>query len=149
MNRTVIALLMNKLGARNAELAVRGWVANLAQPVFATEQKLLLALESGECAVGIVSSTAALENASSNVKTIAPADAYVDVEAAGITRHARNPDAAATLIDWMLQSEVQTRHAAQTSAFPVQKDAVGSHNVAAAALGHDEAAQLADRARYR
>ena len=47
INRTVIAMLISKLGTRNAELAVRSWVANLAQPVFANEEQLLQALASG------------------------------------------------------------------------------------------------------
>lgn len=149
LNRAVIAMLTSKLGARNTELAVRSWVANLAQPVYASEELLLQALASRTCAVGIVSSGAATTLSDNNLQVHTPAETYVDIEAAGITRHARNPDAAIALIDWMLQRDVQIRHADQTSAFAVLAEAKGSHNVVAVASGQAEAAKLAERARYR
>lgn len=149
INRTVIAMLSAKLGARNAELAVRGWVANLAEPVFATEEQLLQALATGNCAVGIMSSGAAADIEGDALRVHTPAAAYVDIEAVGITRHAHNPDAAIALVDWMLQAEIQNRHAEQTSSFPVLPQAQGSHNVVAVATGQAAAALLAERARYR
>ncbi len=149
LNRTVIAMLMDTLGARAAELAVRSWVANLAQPVFASEEQLLQALETGMCAVGIVSSRAAASLADTHIQVHTPAETIVDIEAVGVTRHAHNPDAALALIDWLLQKEVQVRHAAQTGAFPVLPEAQGSHSIATAAAELVEAAKLAERARYR
>jgi iron(III) transport system substrate-binding protein len=149
INRAVIAMLTNKLGARNAELTVRGWVANQAQPVFATEEQLLQGLASGKCAVGIVGSRAAATMANNNLQVHTPAETVVDIEAVGVTRHARNPDAAIALVDWMLQKDIQIRHAAQTSSFPVLIEADGNHNILAVASGQAEAARLAERARYR
>ena len=149
INRAVIAMLMNKLGARNAELAVRGWVANLAQPVFASEDLLLQALASGQCAVGIMSSGAATMISDSSLQLQVLAETYVDIEAVGVTRHAHNPDAAIALVDWMLQRDVQTRHAAQTAAFPVLPEAQGKHSIVAVGSGQADAAKLAERARYR
>jgi iron(III) transport system substrate-binding protein len=149
INRTVIAMLTNKLGARNAELAVRGWVANQAQPVFANEGQLLQALASGQCAVGVMSSRAAAMISDNSLQVHVPAETYVDIEAVGVTRHAHNPQAAIALIDWMLQRDIQMRHAAQTSSFPVLIEAEGNHNMVAVASGQAEAAKLAERARYR
>jgi iron(III) transport system substrate-binding protein len=149
INRAVIAMLTNKLGARNAELAVRGWVANLAQPVFASEELLLQALASGQCAVGIMSSGAAAMTPDSSLQVQVLAETYVDIEAVGVTRHAHNPDAAIALIDWMLQRKIQIRHAAQTAAFPVLLEAEGNHSIVAVGSGQTEAAKLAERARYR
>jgi iron(III) transport system substrate-binding protein len=149
INRNVIAMLTNKLGARNAELAVRGWVANQAQPVFANEKQLLQALASGQCAVGIMSSRTATKISDASLKVHVPAETYVDIEAVGVTRHAHNPEAAIALIDWMLHRDTQIRHAAQTSSFPVLIEAQGSHNIVAVALGQAQAAKLAERARYR
>jgi len=149
INRAVIAMLMNKLGARDTELAVRSWVANLAQPVFASEEQLLQALESGNCAVGIASSRAAAIMSDNRLQVHVPDETYFDIEAVGIARHARNPDAAIALVDWMLQRDVQIRHAAQTSAFPVLPEAEGSHKIVAVASRLGDAAKLAERARYR
>ncbi len=149
INRAVIAMLMSKLGSRNAELAVRSWVANLAQPVFASEEQLLQALAAGDCAVGIVSSSAAATISDASLQVHTPVETYVDIEAVGVTRHARNPDAAMALVDWMLQKDAQMRHAAQTSSFPVLPEAKGDHNIVTVASGQVAAAKLAERARYR
>jgi iron(III) transport system substrate-binding protein len=149
INRSVIAMLMNKLGSRNAELAVRSWVANLAQPVFASEEQLLQALASGDCGVGIVSSSAAATISDASLQVHTPVETYVDIEAVGVTRHARHPDAAMALVDWMLQKDVQVRHAAQTSSFPVLTEAKGDHSIVTVASGQVAAAKLAERARYR
>lgn len=146
INRTVIAMLIQKLGKRNAELAVRGWVANLAQPPFASEASLVQAIARGECAVGIAASGA---SAGTGLQIHSPDSMYVAIEAVGVTRHARNPDAAVQLIDWMLGAEVQQQHAEQAGAFPVLPDAKGSHSVMQAAAGNVEATKLAERARYR
>ncbi|MGI9270903.1 MAG: extracellular solute-binding protein [Woeseiaceae bacterium] len=149
INRTVIAMLIRKLGARETELAVRGWVANLAQPVFSSEENLMSALTGGDCAVGIVASDAAVLDENSALKIHLPAETYVDAEAVGITRHARNPGGAAVLIDWLLQDEIQKRHATHMSALPVVKDAAGKDGVVHSAYLNEEATKLAERARYR
>ncbi len=48
-NRALIAMLIDNLGVRPAELAVRYWVRNLAVPPFASDDRLLDALEAGTC----------------------------------------------------------------------------------------------------
>lgn len=149
INRTVIAQLLRKLGARETELTVRGWVANLAQPVFATEELLLQAIASGDCAVGIVASNVAALGTDAELGVHVPAGAYADAEAIGITRHAHNPDGAMQLIDWLLQEQQQSRHAAQMLALPVSSDARNDHAVVHNATLHEDAMLLAERARYR
>ncbi len=146
INRSVIGMLIRKLGRRDAELAVRGWVANLAQPPFATEAALVQAIARGECAVGIVATGASV---GTRLQTLVPDEAYVDIEAAGVTRHARNPDAAIMLIDWLVSAEVQQRHAEQMARLPLSSDVPAGHNVVQLAAGTDEATKLAERARYR
>lgn len=145
INRAVIAMLINKLGRREAELAVRGWVANLARPPFDSDEQLLRAITTGECAVGIVSSNAI---AGSRLVVHQPPELYFDIEAVGVTRHARNPDAAAALIDWLVGDEIQASHASQTGALPVT-DAAGLVPIVTVAAGLQEAVNLAERARYR
>lgn len=149
INRAVIAMLIRNHGARETELAVRGWAANLAQPVFDSEEKLMSALTSGECAIGIVSSDVAVPVESSDLQIHIPVETYADAEALGITRHARNPDGAAQLIDWLLQDAIQKRHALHMSALPVVSDAASDHAAVHAARLNEEAKRLAERARYR
>lgn len=150
-NRTVIAGLIDRLGVRDAEIVVRGWIANLARPVFEAEEQLWLATARGDCGVSLLSNLGAawLDNASvSGVWLTAPQPAYTDVEAVGIGRHARNPDGARALIEWLLGKETLHRHAAITLAQPATGAYPGTQNVGYAAVRDDEALLLAERARY-
>ena len=146
VNRSVIAMLMQKLGRREAELAVRGWVANLAQPPFETEAELVQALARGECAVGIASSGT---TAGTQLQVMAPEQRSVEIEAVGVTRHAHNPDEAFVLVDWLVGEAVQRRHAEQTGLMPVGNDLTAGQTAVQAAAGATEATKLAERARYR
>lgn len=142
-NRMLIAALIAELGERPAELAVRGWIANLAQPVFDSNASLMRALDDGSCSVGIVSLPAAslAENpdADAVIVTAVPTPIIADVEGIGIARHARSPDAARTLLGWLLESP------------PTHPDAgqIAGGNVAAAAWRVADADRLAARAGYR
>ena len=149
INRSVVAMLIRKLGERQAELAVRGWVANLAMPVFESEEHLLRALKSGECAIGLLASHVVALGANSTLKIHVPVETYTTAEAIGITRHAHNPDGAAKLIDWMLQQGVQLGHAAHSGALSVAD--AGRENAALVHMAtmYMDAQQLAERARYR
>jgi iron(III) transport system substrate-binding protein len=165
VNRTIIATLINNRGVRPAELLVRGWVANLATTGLDDEGDLLQAIEAGRCAVGIASSTAFLHatqgNSDNAMAAFAPAGAGIDVEAAGIGRHARNPDGAAALVAWLLDDEYQLEHSVATLQSPasdtVRDDPARLVSFDRAAMGADvtgvawtdeEAQRLAERARF-
>lgn len=149
INRAVVATLMQTLGDREAELAVRGWIANLAEPVFDSEEKLLQAIASGSCAVGIVSSDVAAKSLHASLRIFEPPDVVTQLEGLAVTRHARNPDGAFALVDWMLSDSVQARHAKHTGAYPVTQSAGANAPVVTVAVRHEEAGKLAERARYR
>lgn len=108
INRSVIAHLIADHGTRPAELIVRGWMRNLARPPFETDASLLQAITSGNCAFGLVSSSAARKFA---VDVSTPVPAFAGIEAVGIARHARSPDAARRLIEWLTGPEAQRNHA--------------------------------------
>ncbi|MGI9260761.1 MAG: hypothetical protein ACR2QR_01925, partial [Woeseiaceae bacterium] len=55
-NRLLVALLLSRHDAREAELIVREWRANLAVPVLADDSDLLDAIADGTCAIGIANS---------------------------------------------------------------------------------------------
>jgi len=145
VNRSVIAMLMQQLGRRDAELAVRGWVANLAQPPFDTEAELVQALARGDCAVGIASGGT---TAGTRLQVMTPEQASVEIEAVGVTRHAHNPDEAFALVDWLVRDDVQRRHAEQTGLLSVAADRSAAQTAVQAAAGAVEATKLAERARY-
>jgi iron(III) transport system substrate-binding protein len=135
VNRAVIARLIAARGVRPAELIVRGWIANLARPVFGTEAQLLDALASGDCAMGIVSS-AALPESRADLAVTAPVPAIADADAVGVGRHARNPDGAAAFIGWLLARE------------PERVPRQDSREAVLATWYFEDAQKLAERAHY-
>ncbi len=150
-NRSLIAMLISELGTKPAERIVRGWVRNLALPVYETEAELQAAVDAGTCDYAILSSS--LFTGARKL----PLPAYVVIEGIGIARHARYPESAEKLIDWMLSEDVQRRHAAAMKAFPVLTklidstlaETVSTRNVGMAGWHDNDAALLAERAGYR
>jgi len=150
-NLAVIALLIDRLGVHDAELVVRGWVANLARPVFADERDLWQAIEAGGCDASLLSSAGAAWTARARIANIAietPLTDSTDVEAMGIARHARNPDGATRMVEWLLRDDAQAAFADAADASPATVDYEGERNVGTVGWYRDEAVSLAERARY-
>ena len=151
VNRALIAMLISEFGLKPAERIVRGWVRNLAVPVFQTEDAVVEALEAGTCDYAIVSGPMAA------AAQILPDTAYVDIEGIGIARHARYPESAQKLVNWMLSADVQIRHASGTKARPVLANlpdsplpgTISRKNVGLAGWQDTDAVLLAERAGYR
>lgn len=143
VNRLLIATLISELGNREAEVAVRGWIANLARPVFDSEQDLMRAIGDGRCSVAVVALPAGSAGesvvADGAITTYLPLPVVADVAGIGIARHARSPDASRRLLEWLLP---------RVSALP-DAASIANGNVAAAAWRIDDAARLAARAGYR
>lgn len=137
INRSVVAMLIDKLGVRPAELVVRGWIANLALPVFATQAELVAAIDAGNCAVAIVSLP--LTTSQDTTLTFLPQPAYGDIEGVGVARHAREPDNATQLIEWLLSSEERVP----------DDNGTGPRNISVAGWRAEDANKLAERAGYR
>lgn len=151
VNRSLVAMLISELGTKPAERVVRGWIRNLAVPVFETEAELAAAVEAGTCGYAILSSPLVVGN------WILPKPAYVDIEGVGIARHARYPQSAEKLIDWLLSEDVQDHHARAMKAYPAVTNLIHSplaeeistRNVGLAGWHDNDAALLAERAGYR
>lgn len=165
VNRTVIAMMIETMDVRPAELAVRGWMKNLARPVVETEAEVIGAILSGDCRYGIVSSAAfantLADDPGTDLSAIAPDVTFADVDGVGLARHARNPEGAAALVEWLFSPDVQEEMASQNRLFPTDEDgasdkalvSAGPQNVSPKNVGfvawHElAAAQLAERARY-
>lgn len=166
VNRAVIAMMIETMGVRPAEIVVRGWIANLGLPVFDTESQLIAAIHSGSCHIGIVSSTAIAmamaENEQLEVSVLTPASTYADVEGIGVARHARNPDGAVALAEWMFTTDAQEAISLRNLTYPANESAkyaetldvagpekLSRKNVGLVAWYELEAVKLAERARYR
>jgi len=138
VNRMIIAMMISELGGRPTELIVRDWMKNLAVPPFETEARLIDALEAGTCGVAIVSSGVADD---SGMSVHVPATTYADVATIGVARHARNPDGAAALAEWL---------AFEIEGMPIKNDQhVSQAHVSLFAWNYEDAVRLAERARYR
>lgn len=134
LNRMLVAMLIEELGARPAEHLVRGWVRNLAQAPYASQDELVAALKRGDCMFGIVSSGDDLESLS-----LLPTNPrYVAINGVGISRHAQHPDAAQALVRWMLSTYQ-----------PGELNASGASHVGIAGWRAEDARLLAERAGYR
>jgi iron(III) transport system substrate-binding protein len=134
VNRSLIAMLIEDLGVKPAERIVRGWVRNLALSPFATEDELVAALKTGNCGYGIFSSPIEADG----IKRIGPEPRYFDIDAVGVARHARNPDSAHKLLDWMLIQKALQEPASSNG-----------RNIGLAGWRAEDAALLAERAGYR
>lgn len=135
LNRVLIATLIDLHGARAAELTVRQWIANLSLPPIDNESELRDAINAGTCKLGILSSDEAAELAV--IDGLADALGVVDIDGIGIARHAREPESALRLIEWLLESG---------AAGPLTAD--GAFPVARAAWRIDDAIRLAERAGF-
>lgn len=144
-NRALVAMLIDQAGTREAELLVRGWVANLALPPFASQQGLLEALSVGDCAVGLVlQSDIAKPSSVGALRYRLPQTAFVEIDGVGIARHANQPALALQFIEWLLADAHypdKIRDAA-----PEQ---VAQRNTGFAGWHYADAVKLVERAAYR
>lgn len=158
VNRTLIAGLIADHGVRPAELIVRGWIVNLAVPPYESEQALLQAVEAGSCGLGVVSHVEFHAFGRPSVAATWPQPGYFDVVAVGINRHARSPDAARTLVEWLVGDQAQAAQFDAIGLLPIvpgvsagglphpASEAMRNANVFG--LHETEAVKLAERARW-
>ena len=155
-NRLLLAALIAQLGETAAERTARGWIANLAASPFASEAELLAAIAGDRCDLGIVDA-GVLAGGSPDAGALGvfePDGAIAVVTAAGVTRHATNPDGAAALLEWLSTETAQTILSAGSALRPANPGVASalppdSISVAQAAAVLDAAVLLAERAGYR
>ncbi|MEL6870492.1 MAG: extracellular solute-binding protein [Pseudomonadota bacterium] len=125
-NQSLVAMMIAEYGEARAEEVVRGWVANLAEPVFANDTKLVEAIEDGRCDVGIVNSYyfGRLQRERELPVSIfwqpeTLGGVHVNVSGAGITANAPSRDAAQRLLEWFAGDRGQQLFASLNLEFPV------------------------------
>lgn len=169
-NQSLVASLIWQLGERDTEIIVRGWVRNLATDVFSNDTKLIQAIEAGQCQVGIVNTyylgRLLKDNPDLPVAIFWPGEdtggVHVNVSGAGVTRHAKNPQGAVALLEWMSGEQAQSLLGGDNLEYPANQN-VAPHplvaawgefasspmNVAQAGVYQTDAVRLMDRAGYR
>ena len=169
-NQSLVAMLIAQNGQVTTEQTVRGWVANLAEPVLSSDTKLLEAVIAGRCDVGIVNTYyfGRLKRKQPNapIQLFWPNQTsygvHVNVSGAGILKTAKNPAGAKKLVEWLSTEKAQHLFADLNLEYPtnpkvepaaeVQKWGHFKHNqinIAKAGELQTEAVKLMDRARYQ
>jgi len=129
--QSLVAMLLVAHGEAETERIVRGWVDNLATDVFTNDSSILKAIAAGQCEVGIVNSyyyaRLLVEDASIGDKVHlfwanqGPGEGgvHVNLSGGGVARHAKNPEGAQKLLEWLASSEAQSGYTHGTYESPV------------------------------
>lgn len=172
-NQSLVASMIEHYGPEKTEEIVKGWVANLATPVFSNDTKLLEAIASGQCEVGIANSyyygRILEENPDFPVQIFwanqgegaEATGTHVNVSGAGIIKNSDNVAGARKLIEWLSSDTAQGKYASSDKEFPVKEGVDESEmlrswgsfnqdniNVSIFGQRQAEAVQLMDRAGY-
>lgn len=169
-NQSLVAMMLAEHGEAKTEQIVRGWVGNLATPVFPDDTTMMQAVAAGQCDLGIANTYyfGRLIEKSPNLPLAlfwpnqSGAGVHVNVSGAGVTKYAKNPQGAVKLLEWLSSPAAQSLYADSNMEYPVNP-AVKPHpvvagwgsfkqnniNVAKAGELQAAAVRLMDRAGYR
>ena len=125
-NMSLVATMIHRLGEVETQRIVEGWVSNLATRVFSSDNLLIRAIAAGQCDVGIVNSYYLGQEQTSDPHIPVAlfwanqesSGVHVNISGAGVTKHAKNPAAAARLIEWLSTSEPQHMFSELNLEFP-------------------------------
>jgi iron(III) transport system substrate-binding protein len=169
-NQSLVATLIARHGETEAERIVRGWVDNLAAAPFSNDTKAMQAVAAGQCDVTIVNTYyfGRLQKEQPNIKlglfwaNQDSSGTHINVSGAGVTRHAKHPEAARKLLEWLSSEAAQGEFAARNMEFPVNPKVAADATVTAwgdfkadelnvnvAGRLQSAAIRLMDRAGYR
>lgn len=169
-NQSLVAMMIARMGEEATEKIVRGWVANLAVPVFSNDTKLMEAIVVGKCDVGIVNTyyfgALKKEKPSTALALFWPnqesSGTHTNISGAGVTKHAKHPAAAIQLLEWFSTPEAQRLFADLNMEYPANStvpphesvSAWGTFksedfNVSLAGKHQADAVRLMDRAGYK
>ncbi len=169
-NQSLVAMLIAEHGEEKTEAIVKSWVDNLATAPFSNDTKTMKAILAGQGDVGIVNTYyfGRLLKKDPNLKLAlfwpnqGGSGVHVNVSGGGVTAHARNPQGATRLLEWLSSPKAQNLFAGANMEYPVNPDVQADATVAAwgsfqenklniAKAGELQAAaiRLMDRAGYR
>jgi len=156
-NQSLVAMMIARLGEAETARVVGGWVANLATEPFANDNQVMEAIDAGKCDVGIVNTyyfgRLAKERPGLKVAIAWPNQAssgvHVNVSGAGVTRHAKNPDEARRLLEWLSSADAQGLFASLNLEYPANPAIAPDPAVAAWGSFKADAANVADAGRLQ
>lgn len=126
-NQSLVATLIDRLGAEQTEMIVQGWVQNLAAPPFADDTLVIQAVGAGQCGVGLVNTyyygRMAKENPGLKARLFwadqGAGGVHVNLSGAGLTKYGKHPAEAQALLEWLSGPEAQSMFATLDFEYPV------------------------------
>lgn len=126
-NQSLVALLIAEYGENVVEKAVKGWVSNLAAPVFPDDTKLIEAVAQGTCEVGIVNTyyLGRLQKDKPMIKAklfftpVAQGGTHVNISGGGVVKTSPNKAEALKFLEWLVTPEAQKIFADANYEYPV------------------------------
>ena len=169
-NQSLVAMLIAEHGEAKTEEIVKSWVGNLATEPFSNDTKTMEAILAGQGDVGVVN-TYYFGRLLKKIPDLKLAlfwpnqettGVHVNVSGAGVTRYAKNRDAAVKFIEWLSSEKAQNLFADANMEYPVNKNVkthpyvaawgdfeASKQNLALAGQLQETAIKLMDRAGYR
>ena len=169
-NKSLVATMIKTMGEEKTESLVKGWVDNLAVPPFSNDTQTMQGVIAGQCDVAVVNTyyfgRLLKKNPDTPLAIFWPNQqdrgVHINVSGAGITKHAKNPEAAQKLLEWLASGEAQGDFAGLNQEYPVNPAVKPSElvaswgdfkaddvNVEAAGRLQAAAVKLMDRAGYK
>ncbi len=169
-NRSLVAMLLEVHGVKPTEAILKGWVNNLAAPVFPSDTKVIEAIKAGQCDLGIVNTyylgRLLKKDPAYPVRIFWPNQSsygvHVNISGAGIVRHSKNYQAALAFLEWLSQGEAQRMFADLNLEYPLASKAARNaivqgwgdfkaSNLSLSRIGalQKDAIKVMDRAGYR
>ncbi len=169
-NQSLVATMINTLGEEETEEIVGGWVDNLATQPHSNDTSAMEAVLAGQCDVTLVNTYyfGRLQKENPDVKLAIfwpnqdGRGVHVNVSGAGLTRHAKQPEAAKDLLEWLSSPQAQEAFAEANQEYPANESVepsdfvaewgdfkADSVNVESAGRLQSDAIKLMDRVNYR
>lgn len=169
-NQSLVAMLIAEHGEAKAEQIVKSWVNNLAAPPFSNDTKTMEAILAGQGDVGIVNTYyfGRLLKKNPDIKLALywpnqdSTGVHVNVSGAGVTKYAKNKEAAVKFLEWLSSEKAQNLFADANMEYPVNPRVeaheyvkawgdfkASEQNLANAGKLQANAIKLMDRAGYR
>lgn len=128
-NQSLVAMMIAEYGEEKTEEIVKSWVANLATDPFSNDTKTMQAIMAGQGDVGIVNTYyfGRLKKKDPSIplalywpnQGVKGSGVHVNVSGAGVTKHAKNPEAAVKLLEWLSSEKGQNLFADINQEYPV------------------------------
>ena len=168
-NQSLVAMLIAEHGEAETEKIVKSWVGNLATEPFSNDTKTMQSILAGQGDVGVVNTYyfGRLLKKDPDLKLAlfwpnqGTSGVHVNISGAGVTRYAKNRDAAVKFLEWLSSAKAQNMFADANMEYPVNQEVkthpyvatwgefkANERNLALAGQLQEAAIKLMDRAGY-